>query len=79
MSIGFSTMCRTSAAYSAGRPSRLGCGTCAARESRTSSDSPAIIGVSKVPGAIAITRILEAASSRAAGSVSEATAPLEAA
>ena len=28
LSIGFSTICWTSAAYSSGRPSRLGCGTC---------------------------------------------------
>ena len=40
---------------------------------------PAIMGVSKMPGAMVATRISERASSRAIGSVIACTAPLEAA
>ena len=72
-------MWRTSAAYSAGLPRRGGNGTPAARDSRTSGVMPAIIGVSKMPGAMVITRIPKRASSRAAGKVRLAIAPLEAA
>src|SRR5581483_1948629 len=52
LSMSFSTMWTTSAAYSSGRPRRAGWGTEAASESRAGSGSPAIIGVSKSPGAI---------------------------
>ena len=52
--------------------------SCSTNAERTSSVMPAIIGVSKMPGAIATTRIPTRASSRAAGKVSEATPPLEA-
>ena len=45
---------------------------------RTCGVMPAIIGVSKMPGAMVITRIPKRASSRAAGSVRLAMAPLDA-
>ena len=79
LSMALSTMCAARFAYSAGRPSREGCGTWRPRESCASWGSPAIMGVSKIPGAMVTTRISERASSRAIGSVMAATAPLEAA
>ena len=66
------------AAYSAGLPRRGGNGTPAARESRTSGVMPAIIVVSKMPGAMVMTRMPNRASSRAAGRVRLAIAPLDA-
>src|SRR5690554_761775 len=78
-SMGFSMIWRTSAAYSCGSPRRGGKGTSRARESRTTCDIPAIIGVSKMPGAMVITRIPWRASSRAIGRVMLTTPPLEAA
>ena len=50
LSIGFSTMCAASAAYSPGWPSRAGCGTWAPSAARASSGSPASSGVSNRPG-----------------------------
>src|SRR5438477_671219 len=67
--IWFSMMWRTSAAYSSGLPRRGGKGTCAPSDARSSSVMPATIGVSKMPGAIVITRTPNFASSRAMGSV----------
>ena len=58
-SMRFSQMCFTSAAYSAGFPSRCGNGTLLASDSCASGVKPAIIGVSKMPGAIVTTRIPE--------------------
>jgi len=55
LSIVFSQMCATSAAYSSGRPRREGNGTCLPSESCTSCDSAATIGVLKTPGAIVMT------------------------
>ena len=72
-------ICRTSEAYSLGRPSRGGNGTCAPSACWASGVMAAIIGVSNTPGAIATTRMPNRASSRAAGSVSDATPPFEAA
>jgi len=46
--------------------------------SRLSADNPATIGVSKMPGAIAITRMPKRASSRAMGSVMPATPAFDA-
>ena len=77
-SISFSTMWRTRAAYSSGRPRREGNGTCCPRESRAGSGSPARSGVSKMPGAIVITRIPFLASSRAMGRVIPTIPPFEA-
>ena len=74
----FSMICRTSAAYSSGRPRRGGNGTLAPRESRTSWGMPAIIGVSKMPGAMVITRMPKRASSRAMGRVMPTTPLFEA-
>ena len=54
LSIGFSTMCAASAAYSAGWPSRAGCGTCAPIDLICSSDRPPSSGVWNRPGAIAV-------------------------
>ena len=79
LSIGLSTMCATSEAYSLGRPSREGCGTCASRTLFTSPGRPASMGVSKVPGATVTTRRCLSARSRAAESVRPATPPLDAA
>ena len=75
----FSMQCSTSAAYSEGFPIRFGNGTDAPRLVCTSSVMPVIIGVSMIPGAIASTRIPNCASSRAAGMVSDATPPFDAA
>src|SRR5688572_24869784 len=75
----FSTMWRTSAAYSSGRPRRGGKGTCAPSDARTSSLIPCSIGVSKIPGAMVITRMPKRASSRAMGSVMPFTPAFEAA
>src|SRR5579863_235703 len=72
------TMCSTRSAYSSGRARRGGNGTCAPSEARTSSDSEASIGVSKMPGAMVITRTPLEESSRATGSVRPTTPPLEA-
>src|SRR6185295_124020 len=77
-SITFSTMCRTSAANSAGRPSRDGNGICAASACRTGSGAIASMGVSKVPGAIVHTRIPSEARSRAIGNVMPTTPPFDA-
>ena len=79
LSIGFCTMWRTSAAYSVGFPKRDGCGTCCPKDSLVASGRPAIMGVSKMPGAIVITRILVRANSLANGNVIDTTAPLDAA
>ena len=79
LSSGFSQMKRTRDPYSSGRPRRGGKGTWRARLSRTSCDTVASIGVSKVPGAIVATRMPVRASSRAAGRVRAATPPFEAA
>src|SRR5579859_3661400 len=79
LSIGFSTIAFTSAAYSLGRPRRCGWGTSFASAARTSAGRPASIGVSKMPGAIVITRICWLARSRAIGSVMPTTPPFEAA
>src|SRR5690606_8540291 len=78
-SMTFSIMWRTSAANSTGLPRRGGKGTLRPSESCTSCGMPAIIGVSKMPGAMETTRMPERASSRAIGSVMAATPPLEAA
>ena len=69
---------RTSAAYSVGWPSRDGCGTCCSSDARTSSVMPAIIGVSKMPGAMVTTRMSSFDRSRAIGSVIPATPAFEA-
>jgi len=66
------------AAYSSGRPKRGGQGTCACSDSRTSWLACAIIGVSKMPGAIVQTRMPKRASSRAIGNVIAITPPLDA-
>src|SRR3954468_15651637 len=71
-------MCRASAAYSVGDPSRAGCGTCLPSDSRAGSGRPASIGVSMMPGAIVQTRINLSARSRAIGNVMPTTPPLEA-
>src|SRR5579884_4359718 len=78
LSIWFSAMCRASAAYSSAFPSRAGNGVCFPSDSRAASGNPAIIGVSKIPGAILITRIWCCANSRAIASVIPTTPPLEA-
>src|SRR5699024_11466517 len=78
LSIGFATIDSTSWAYSVGLPSRAGWGTALPRDSCASAGRSAIIGVSKMPGAMVTTRMREAASSRAIGRVTEATAPLDA-
>ncbi len=70
-------MATASWAYSSGRPRRFGNGTPAARPARNSSETPASIGVSMMPGAIVITRMPEDASSRAAGRVRPTTPPLD--
>src|SRR3954468_6978423 len=71
-------MCRASAAYSVGDPSRAGCGTCLPSDSRAGSGSPASIGVSMMPGAIVHTRMSLSARSRAMGSVMPTTPPFDA-
>jgi hypothetical protein len=78
-SISFSKMWRTSAAYSSGRPNRGGKGTCCASEALAASGSAASSGVSKVPGAIVITRTPIRANSRASGSVRPTMPAFEAA
>src|SRR5690606_14593441 len=78
-SMTFSQIWRTNAANSAGLPRRDGKGTLRPSESCTSCGIPAIIGVSKIPGAMVTIRMPERASSRAMGSVMAATPPLEAA
>ena len=78
LSIVFSQMCATSAAYSSGRPRRGGNGTCLPSESCTSCGSAATIGVLKMPGAIVITRMPLPTRSRAIGSVMPTMPPLEA-
>ena len=72
---GCATISRTSDANSSGRPSRGGNGTILPSASCTSGVRLAIIGVSKMPGAIVITRMPERASSRAIGSVMPTTPP----
>src|ERR1043166_2126836 len=57
----------TSPPYSAGSPSRLGNTTSAESAARLSSGSAPSIGVSKMPGAIVITRIPAGARARRAG------------
>src|SRR5207244_12985627 len=64
----FSQAWRTRAAYSDGRPNRLGNGMLEASCRRVSSGAIAIIGVSNVPGAIVTTRMQTADRTRAAGS-----------
>ena len=71
-------MCRTSAANSAGLPSRDGNGTCCASDWRAASGSAASSGVSNVPGAMVITRMPTRANSRAMGSVMPTMPPLDA-
>ena len=60
-------------------PSLEGKGTCSPSESHASSGNPAIMGVSKMPGAMVTTRMPWRASSRAMGSVMETTPPFDAA
>ena len=74
LSIGLSTMCATSAAYSSGRPSRLGCGTCAPRPLGRLGQS-GHIGVRINPGAMVITRMALSARSRAALKVNDQRPP----
>ena len=76
LSIGFSQMCRTSAANSAGSPRRDGMGTCTASDWRAGSGSPCSIGVSNSPGAMVMTRMSLSARSRAIGRVMPTTPPL---
>jgi hypothetical protein len=78
LSIGFSTMCAASAAYSAGWPRRAGCGTCAPIDAICSSDRPPSSGVWNRPGAIVITRIFSRARSLAIGRVMPTIPPLDA-
>jgi hypothetical protein len=52
LSIVFSIMCMASLANSTGLPRRRGKGTVFAKSSLTADGKPAIIGVSKIPGAI---------------------------
>jgi MFS family permease len=78
LSMGFSTMCAARAAYSAGSPSREGCGIWSPSDFRASSGRPASSGVSNRPGAIVITRIFSRARSRAIGSVIPTMPPLDA-
>src|SRR6185312_14819368 len=77
-SIGLPTISRTSDANSAGLPSRGGNGTILPSASCTSAVRLAIIGVSKMPGAIVITRMPDRASSRAIGSVMPTTPAFDA-
>ncbi len=79
LSIGFSMMARASWAYSAGFPSRGGNGTILPSASCTSGGMPSSIGVSKMPGAIVITRMPSRDRSRAIASVIATTPPLDAA
>src|SRR5689334_14719 len=76
--IGLTTISRTSDANSDGRPSRGGNGTILPSASCTSGVRLAIIGVSKMPGAIVMTRMPERASSRASGSVMPTTPAFDA-
>ncbi|CKU27100.1 Uncharacterised protein [Mycobacterium tuberculosis] len=78
LSIGFSMMCRTSAPYSSGLPSREGCGTCWPSEALASAGNEASSGVSNRPGAMVTTRISLLARSRAIGRVMPTTPPLDA-
>jgi hypothetical protein len=78
LSIGLATMCATSAAYSAGSPSREGCGTWAPSEATASAGRPWNSGVWKIPGAMVVTRILCCARSRAIGRVMPTMPPLDA-
>ncbi len=55
----------TVSAYSSGRPSRGGNGTCLPSDACTSSGMPAIIGVMNMPGAMVLTRMPNCANSRA--------------
>ena len=57
---------------------RDGCGICASSDSRTSGGIPAIMGVSKMPGAMVTTRMRSFDRSRASGSVIAATPPFDA-
>ena len=70
-------MWRASAANWSGRPSSFGNGTAAARLCWASSGKAMSIGVWKMPGAMALTRMPNCANSRAAGRTSAATPPLE--
>src|SRR4030081_3562970 len=72
-------ICSARSANCSGRPSSFGNGIAAARLACTSGGMPDTIGVAKMPGAMAMTRMPNWANSRAAGSISDATAPLEAA
>src|SRR5215211_5250914 len=72
------TQWSTRSANCSGRPSSCGNGTEAARLACTSLGKVRSIGVAKIPGAIAITRMPNWASSRAAGTVRAATPPFDA-
>ena len=76
-SMTFSMMALARCAYSFGMPRRGGNGTILPRESRTSCGMPISIGVSKMPGAMVITRMPLRARSRAIGRVMPATAALD--
>ena len=78
LSMVFSAIDATSAAYSEGLPSRCGKGTPSPRALRASSGSAASSGVSNRPGAMVFTRTPRPARSRAAGRVMPTTPPLEA-
>src|SRR5579863_5612041 len=77
-SISFSMICFASAAYSSGRPRRGGNGTCWPSEIRAGSGKVPSKGVSKIPGAMVMTRMPSRASSRAMGKVIPTMPPLEA-
>src|SRR5215472_15157085 len=78
LSMLFSMMCCTRAAYSLGWPSRLGNGTCWPRDCRAASGSAPKSGVSKIPGAMVTTRMPSRARSRANGKVIPTIPPFEA-
>src|SRR5258705_160171 len=73
LSIGFSMMWAARAAYSTGRPSRGGKGTCLPSESRAGSGRPASMGVSKRPGAMVMTPMASSARERATAASRAAT------
>jgi hypothetical protein len=72
-------MCRTSAANCGGWPNSFGNGTEEARLCCAASGNAWSIGVVKIPGATALTRIQNYANSRAAGRIRLTTPPFEAA
>ena len=71
-------MCSTSCANSSGTPIRLGNGTIDVSPSFIVSGTNPKIGVSKLPGAIVITRMPSTPRSRAIGSVMPTTPPFDA-